>query len=77
MDRHFKTFLQEYGLDPKSEYYIPTLMDYMIEHNLATVEVLPSESTWFGVTYPEDKPAVMLALQSLLDKGVYPENLWA
>ncbi len=77
MDRHFKNFLQEQGMDPKSEYYIPTLVDYMIENDLATVKVLPSESTWFGVTYPEDKPSVMQALKRLLDEGKYPANLWS
>lgn len=77
MDQHFKSFLEEYGMDPKSEYYIPTLIDYMIEQKLATVKVLPSESTWFGVTYPEDKPAVMAALQKLLAEGKYPTNLWS
>jgi dTDP-glucose pyrophosphorylase len=77
MDQHFKSFLEEYGMDPKSEYYIPTLIDYMIEQKLAKVSVLPSESTWFGVTYPEDKPAVMAALQKLLAEGKYPTNLWS
>jgi hypothetical protein len=76
MDRHFKAFLAENGMDPKSEYYIPTLVDYMISQKIATVEVLPSESTWFGVTYPEDKPAVMEAIQKLLNAGKYPANLW-
>jgi dTDP-glucose pyrophosphorylase len=76
-DRHFKSFLQENGMDPKSEYYIPTVIDYMINNRLANVKVLPSESTWFGVTYPEDKPSVMESLQKLLDDGKYPTNLWA
>ena len=76
-DRHFKSFLQENGMDPKSEYYIPTVIDYMINNRLANVKVLPSESTWFGVTYPEDKPSVMISLQKLLDEGKYPTNLWA
>lgn len=77
MDRHFKSFLEENGMDPKSEYYIPTVIDYMIAEKLATVKVLPSESSWFGVTYPEDKPAVMEAIQKLVDDGKYPPNLWA
>ena len=64
-------------MDPKSEYYIPTVIDYMINNRLADVKVLPSESTWFGVTYPEDKPSVMESLQKLLDDGKYPTNLWA
>ncbi|MEO5583510.1 MAG: sugar phosphate nucleotidyltransferase [Saprospiraceae bacterium] len=77
MDRHFKMFLEEHSMETKSEYYIPTLIDYMIEQKLASVQVLPSESSWFGVTYPEDKPAVMQSLQRLLAEGIYPPNLWA
>ncbi len=77
MDRHFKMFLEQHGMDPKSEYYIPTLIDYMIEQKVASVQVLPSESSWFGVTYPEDKPAVMQSLERLLAEGIYPPNLWA
>jgi hypothetical protein len=49
----------------------------MIANQLANVKVLPSESTWFGVTYPEDKPAVMESIQKLLIQGKYPDNLWA
>ncbi|MDZ4707932.1 MAG: sugar phosphate nucleotidyltransferase [Saprospiraceae bacterium] len=77
MDVHFKSFLEENGMDPKSEYYIPTLIDYMIAKDLASVNVLPSESTWFGVTYPEDKPAVMASLSKLIDSGAYPSDLWS
>lgn len=76
VDAHFKSFLEENGMDPKSEYYIPTIIDYMIANKLATVKVLPSDSTWFGVTYPEDKPMVMESIRGLLEKGVYPERLW-
>ncbi len=77
MDDHFREFLQNHGMDLKSEYYIPTLIDYMIADQMATVKVLPSESTWFGVTYPEDKPAVKGQLQCLIEEGQYPYNLWA
>lgn len=77
MDVHFKSFLEEHGMDPKSEYYIPTLIDYMIAQDIASVKVLPSESTWFGVTYPEDKPAVMASLNKLIAAGAYPSDLWA
>lgn len=76
MDPHFESFLEQNGMDPKSEYYIPTLVDYMIAEKIAKVEVLPSESTWFGVTYPDDKPAVMKSIQHLLDEGKYPSKLW-
>jgi NDP-sugar pyrophosphorylase family protein len=61
---------------PKAEFYIPTVMTYLIQHQLGKCKVFSSESEWFGVTYPEDKPMVMEALQTLSDKGKYPTNLW-
>jgi hypothetical protein len=38
--------------------------------------VLSSDAVWFGVTYKEDKPDVVKKIQNLIDKGVYPKNLW-
>ena len=42
----------------------------------ATVTVLDTEDKWYGVTYKEDKPMVVEAIQSLKDAGVYPQKLW-
>ena len=42
----------------------------------ATVKVLPTQDKWYGVTYRADKEMVMGALQSMKDKGLYPEKLW-
>lgn len=62
---------------PKAEFYIPTVMSYMIQKNIGKCKVFSSESEWFGVTYPEDKPMVMDELKKLTEKGKYPANLWA
>lgn len=56
---------------PKAEFYIPNVMTYLIQHNLGKCKVFSNESEWFGVTYPEDKPTVMEALQKLSNQGVY------
>ncbi len=48
----------------------------MIGEGAAEVEVLPTESAWFGVTYREDKPAVEAAVRRLIEAGEYPERLW-
>lgn len=50
---------------PKAEFYIPTVMTYLIQNGLGKCKVFSNESEWFGVTYPEDKPTVMEALQKL------------
>ena len=40
------------------------------------MKVLSSDAVWFGVTYKEDKPAVVAKIRSLIEKGTYPEVLW-
>ncbi|MCI8646716.1 MAG: nucleotidyltransferase [Firmicutes bacterium] len=63
--------------DPlKGEYLLPTVTDELIKTKTITVKVLPSHDKWYGVTYREDKDAVKAALQSMKDKGLYPERLW-
>ncbi len=73
----FKEFLGALPDPMKSEYYIPTLVQQLIDSEQATVEVLNSDDHWLGVTYPEDKPAVQSGLQALLEEGVYSNPLWS
>jgi len=72
----FKVFLS--GLtDPlTSEYYIPSIVQEIVDEGVGKVDVLESHDSWLGVTYPEDKAAVMSGLRKLVDAGVYPSPLW-
>lgn len=70
-------FLRARGGEEAAEYYIPSAIAGMIERGDATVTVLASGSPWFGVTYREDKPAVVAALRDLVAAGAYPERLWS
>jgi dTDP-glucose pyrophosphorylase len=72
----FKEFLKENEKSLKAEFYIPTMVDYLINNGNATVKVLNTTSKWFGVTYADDKPNVLLQLNALIAKGVYPNKLW-
>ncbi|HMR89209.1 MAG TPA: sugar phosphate nucleotidyltransferase [Saprospiraceae bacterium] len=72
----FIDFLKNEGMKLTSEFYIPTLVDYLIKNNVLNVSVIDTESDWFGVTYQEDKPFVMDKITSLIENGVYPKNLW-
>jgi len=72
----FKTFLSENALKPKSEFYIPTVVNDLIQSNKATVKVLDTPSKWFGVTYAEDRTLVVIRINELIKKGVYPTKLW-
>ncbi len=74
----FPAFLEK-GLSEnpmKCEYYLPSVVSGLLEEGKATVTVLESEDKWYGVTYKEDKPVVVAAIQALKDAGVYPQELW-
>ncbi len=73
---YFKLFLNKRGNEEKSELFIPKVLDNMINEGYKRVRVLESPSSWFGVTYQDDKPFVMDRIQKLIDEGVYPKNLW-
>ena len=60
----------------KGEYFLPGVVDRLIHENKAQVKVLRSRDRWYGVTYKEDKQSVVDALQSMKDKGEYPDVLW-
>ena len=61
----------------KAEYLLPTIIGDLLKEQKAEVKVLKSHDKWFGVTYKEDKEAVVKAVRSLVEEGVYPEKLFA
>lgn len=60
----------------KGEYFLPGVVDTLIQEGKAEVKVLRSADRWYGVTYKEDKQGVVDALQAMKDKGEYPDVLW-
>lgn len=72
----FSAFLTENICDEKSEYFIPEVVDKLIKTKKAKVRVLPCNSSWFGVTYREDKPAAIEHIRKLVERGEYPDPLW-
>ena len=60
----------------KCEYLIPSVVGDLVAQEKATVEVLESRDKWYGVTYKEDKPAVVEAIARMKAEGIYPEELW-
>ncbi len=60
----------------KCEYFLPSVVSDLIEEDKADVKVLRSEDRWYGITYKEDKEAVVSAVQKLKDTGVYQQHLW-
>jgi UTP-glucose-1-phosphate uridylyltransferase len=72
----FYSFLQRCGQELKSECYIPTTVNELVASGIARVKVLPTTSSWFGVTYQEDKPRVKAGIRELVARCEYPEKLW-
>ncbi|MDO9153801.1 MAG: sugar phosphate nucleotidyltransferase [Paludibacter sp.] len=73
---YFKEFLAENGQKLKSEFYIPLAVNNLIVSKKASCKVLDTPSKWFGVTYAEDRPQVVLKINELIRKGVYPSKLF-
>ena len=77
-EEYFKEFLS----DPKNmtnlkaEFFIPLMVNKLINEKTATVTVLDTTSKWFGVTYQADRPSVVARIQKLVDEGVYPNKLF-
>ena len=75
-EKAFKDFLAAHGQELKSEFYIPTLVNDLIAAGKATCKVLDTPSKWFGVTYAEDRPQVVMKINQLIKEGVYPAKLF-
>jgi hypothetical protein len=61
----------------KCEYFLPFVVDEQICDGTASVNVLPCEETWYGVTYREDLDSVCAAIARMKAEGIYKEDLWA
>jgi UTP-glucose-1-phosphate uridylyltransferase len=77
LEADFLTFLNTKGSEMKSEAYIPMSVGNLIRSGQASCEVLRSDSTWFGVTYREDKPVVQASILLQVSNGSYPASLWS
>ncbi|WP_247233312.1 sugar phosphate nucleotidyltransferase [Telluribacter sp. SYSU D00476] len=72
----FESYARANFTTPKAEFYIPYIVTNMIYNDQSKCRVFTSQSDWFGVTYPEDKPTVQAALAELHTSGKYPASLW-
>ena len=58
------------------EFQIPDVLDTCLKKNIKTIDVINTTSTWYGMTYKEDKETVEKALRELTSAGLYPQHLW-
>lgn len=76
LDGQFREFLAARGGDARAEFYLPAAVSAMVARGEATVRVLPTDSSWFGITYRDDKPRVEAAIAELVHAGKYPARLF-
>jgi UTP-glucose-1-phosphate uridylyltransferase len=76
LESQFKRFLKTRGGEMKSEFYIPSVVNELIQSGQARAKVLSCEAKWFGVTFREDRPSVEESVRKLVEGGVYPSPLW-
>jgi NDP-sugar pyrophosphorylase family protein len=72
----FLEFLKENYQNPKAEFFIPILANTLVKSGAGKIKIISGGNTWFGVTYPDDKPEVIAKILSLIDAGHYPAALW-
>lgn len=72
----FEGFLKENMDKTTAEFYIPYIVNMIIESGKASCTVLNTPDQWFGVTYKEDRDQVVARLANLVKKGVYPSPLF-
>ena len=75
-EEYFKEFLKANMDNLKAEYFIPLMVNKLINDGTARVKVLDTTSKWFGVTYAADRQGVVDKIQALVDAGEYPANLF-
>ncbi|MDE6623145.1 MAG: nucleotidyltransferase [Alistipes sp.] len=73
---YFKSWYEANCENLKSEFYIPTMVNKLIGDGTASLRVLRSSAQWFGVTYKEDKPALVASIEKMIAEGKYPRDLW-
>jgi len=76
MRRQFIEFVRENREHPRAEFFIPLVVNRLIQDDEIELTVLPNGEQWYGVTYQEDKPMVQEAFSGLTRAGNYPTPLW-
>ena len=76
LKKGFPEFLSAMANPLKDEYLLPIIVDGMLKEQLQ-VTVLSTQDKWFGVTYKEDKPAVIASFKKLMEEGVYQADLYS
>jgi hypothetical protein len=76
MQEAFDEFLEEYGMDMKAHYSIPAYVNRKIEEGKMKVKVQETPAKWMGLVSHDDKIQVLLRINEMMRKGIYPHKLF-
>lgn len=76
LENKFPKFLDNMENPLKSEFLIPDVISEQVKANQVSVDILDTNSVWYGVTYREDKKSVVNAINQMVKDGIYPDELW-
>lgn len=71
LDRECQKFFREFGQDLKREFFLPSVVMQVIKENAGTITAISTTSSWFGMTYPEDRLEAKNKIQKLVEQGMY------
>jgi len=77
LETGLREFLEKNVGDPASEFYLPACINDAVASGKADIQLINTEERWFGLTYLEDRERVQAEILSKIEKGIYPEKLWA
>ena len=76
LEMEMKNFASQKQNLQSGEFLLPNVVSKMVDNGEATLKVLPTDETWIGMTYRQDKQNVEESLKKLVLNGKYPKNLW-
>jgi len=71
LNRECQDFFAEFITDSKREFFLPSVVMQIIKENAGTITAISTTSSWFGMTYPEDRLEAKNKIQALIDQGAY------
>ena len=75
-EEYFINFAKANEGNLKAEFYIPLLVNDLVNSGTAKLKVLDTPAKWFGVTYAADRQGVVDKIAALVAAGEYPEKLF-
>lgn len=71
LEENFTAFLDQHLSEPKTEFFLPSVVNQRIHEKNMPVRVLETDAKWYGVTYQQDLPAVQEAMRKMKEQGLY------